>query len=45
MHLEAEIVQLRNALGGHDWASLEMHMHGDIKLNAEMHLVAVIERV
>jgi len=33
MHLEAEIVELREALGGHDRASLEMH------------LGAVIERV
>jgi len=30
MHLEAEIVQLRDALGGCDRASLEMHLEAMI---------------
>jgi hypothetical protein len=44
MHLEAEIEYLRDALGGRERASLEMHLEVEIKLNSEMHLEAVIER-
>jgi len=42
MHLEADIVQLRDALGGRNRASLEMHLEGEIELNSEMHLEAEI---
>jgi len=38
-------VELGDALGGHDRVSLEMHLKAKIKLNSEMHLEAVIERV
>jgi hypothetical protein len=43
MHLEAEIVLLRDAFGGHERASLEMNLEADMKLNSETHLEAVIE--
>jgi len=45
MHLEAGIEQLRDALGGRNRASLEMHLEAEIKLNSEMYLEAAIERV
>jgi hypothetical protein len=45
MHLEAKIVYLRDALGGHDRVSLEIHLEAEIKLNSEMHLETVIEQV
>jgi len=57
MHLEAVIEgfwrctgrpwssELRDALGGRNQASLEMHWRADIKLNSEMHLEAAINRV
>jgi len=57
MHLEAVIErvwrctgrprssELRDALGGRNPASLEMHLEAEIKLNSEMHLEAAIERV
>jgi len=44
MHLESEIMYLRDALGGCDGASLEMHLEPEIKLNSQMHFEAVIER-
>jgi hypothetical protein len=31
MHLEAEIVYLRDALGGHDRAGLELPLEAEIK--------------
>jgi hypothetical protein len=31
MHLEADIVYLRDALGGHDGASLEMYLEAEIE--------------
>jgi hypothetical protein len=31
MHLEAEIEELRDALGGHDRAGLEMHLEAEIE--------------
>jgi len=52
MHLEAVIERVwrciwrprssnsRDALGGRDRASLEMHLEAEIKLNSEMHLEA-----
>jgi len=57
MHLEAVIERVwrriwrprssnsRDALGGGDRVSLEMHLEAEIKLNSEMHLEAAIERV
>ena len=57
MHLEAvfeqvwrctwrpRLSELRDALGGRNQASLEMHLEAEIKLNSELHLDAVIERV
>jgi len=45
MHPEAEIVKLRDALGGCVRASLERHLEAEIELNSEMHLEPVIERV
>jgi hypothetical protein len=45
MHVEAEIVYNQDALGCHDRASLEMHLDVEIKLNSEIHLEAMIERV
>jgi hypothetical protein len=45
MHLEAEMELIRDAVGGRDRASLEMHLEAEIKLNTEMHLEALIERV
>jgi hypothetical protein len=38
-------VELKDALGGRDGAGLEIYLEAEIKLNSEMHLVAVIERV
>jgi len=37
--------EFRDALGGRNRASLETHWEAEIKLNSEMHLEAVIERV
>ena len=57
MHLEAMIErvwrctgrprssELREAHGGCNRTSLEMHLEAEIKLNSEMHLEAMIERV
>jgi hypothetical protein len=45
MYLEARIVYLRDAHGGHDRASLEMHLEAEIKLNSGMHLETMIELV
>jgi hypothetical protein len=38
-------VKLRDALGGRDRVSLEMHLEAEIKLNSEMHLEDVIAQV
>jgi len=45
MLMEAEIVLLRDTLGGCDRASFEMDLEAEIKLNSEMHLEIMIERV
>ena len=37
--------ELRDAFGGRNRARLEMHLQAEIKMNSEMHLEAVIERV
>jgi len=37
--------ELRDALGGRDRASLEMHLEAEIELTQKMHLEAVIDRV
>jgi hypothetical protein len=34
-----------DVLGGHDRVSLEMYLEAEIKLNSEIHLEAMIERV
>jgi len=45
MHLYAKIRWLRDALGGCDRVSLEIHLEDEIKMNSDMHVEAVIERV
>jgi hypothetical protein len=37
--------ELGDVLGGRDGVGLEMHLEAEIKLDSEMHLGAVIERV
>jgi hypothetical protein len=37
--------ELRDALGGRDRVSLEMYLEAEIKLNSDMHLEAMTERV
>jgi len=39
-----QLSERRDALSGHDWVNLEMHLEAEIELNWEMHLEAEIER-
>jgi hypothetical protein len=43
LHLEADIVYLREAIGGREGASFKMDLEAAIELNSQMHLEAVIE--
>jgi hypothetical protein len=43
IHSETEILELRDGLGGHDRASLEIPLETEIELNSEMRLEAEME--